>query len=170
MEELRFPIGRFELPETYPMEAIRGWVNDLRSLPAEIRHAANALNEMQLDTSYRPEGWTGRQVIHHVADSHMNALIRLKLTLTEDNPTVKPYSEEKWAQLPDYALPVEASLELITHVHTHMVAVLDQLEEIDFNRLFTHPQYQYTRPLAYLCALYSWHGKHHTGHLRLLNT
>jgi hypothetical protein len=168
MEELRFPIGKFELPESYPMTAIQGWINDLKKLPAEIRAAAEALSEEALDQPYRPEGWTGRQVIHHVADSHMNALIRLKLALTEDNPGVKPYHEERWAKLPDYSMPIEPSLQLIEMVHAHIVYVLERISEQDFQRMFTHPQYQYTRPLAYLCALYSWHGKHHTAHLALL--
>ena len=168
MEHLRYPIGNFILPDSYTFEAIQGWIQDLKNLPLEFRTIAESLSHQQLNSPYRPDGWTGLQVIHHVADSHMNALVRIKLTLTEENPTVKPYIEEEWAKLADYSLPIEVSLSMIDSIHTHITAVLESLNEADFQRPFTHPQYQYTRPLAYLCALYSWHGKHHTGHLKLL--
>ncbi len=168
MEHLRFPIGKLVVPETYPMEDIRGWIDSIRSLPSEIREVANSLSDEQLSKPYRPEGWTGKQVIHHVADSHINCLIRLKLALTEDNPTIKPYNEEKWARLSDYEMPISFSLDLIENTHAHLVYLLDRLQELDFHRMFTHPQYQYTRSIAYLSALYSWHGKHHTAHLKLL--
>lgn len=168
MEHLRYPAGNFTLPVTYSMDSIRGWIQDIRDLPLEFRTIAESLSNHQLHSSYRPNGWTGLQVIHHVADSHMNALIRIKLTLTEENPIVKPYIEEDWAKLADYSLPIEVSLSMIEGIHNHMTAVLESLNETDFQRTFTHPQYQYTRSLAYLCALYSWHGKHHTAHLKLL--
>ena len=168
MEHLRYPIGNFKLPESYPMDSIKGWIQDLKHLPLEFRTIAESLSDNQLHSPYRPDGWTGLQVINHVADSHMNALIRIKLTLTEENPTVKPYIEEEWAKLPDYLLPIEVSLSMIDGIHNHMTSLLENLNEADFHRPFTHPQYQYTRPLAYLCALYSWHGKHHTAHLKLL--
>ena len=98
MEHLRYPIGNFILPESYSNEAIQGWIQDLKNLPLEFRTIAESLSYQQLHSPYRPDGWTGLQVIHHVADSHMNALIRIKLTLTEENPTVKPYIEEEWAK------------------------------------------------------------------------
>lgn len=168
LEHLRFPIGKLVVPESYPMADIKSWIENIRSLPQEIRSIANSLSEEQLAKPYRPEGWTGKQVIHHVADSHLNCLVRVKLALTEDNPTIKPYNEEKWARLSDYEMPISISLDLIENTHAHLVYIFDRMTELDFHRMFTHPQYQYTRSIGYLCALYSWHGKHHTAHLKLL--
>jgi len=168
MEHLQYPAGKFELPSEYTKEAIDLWVSQIASLPSEFISVAKSLSESQLDTPYRPEGWTGRQVIHHIADSHMNALVRLKLALTEDVPTVKPYIEASWAEQSDYRMPIDSSLSILTGIHAHLSNLLQHMSEDDFKREFTHPQYKYTRPIAYLCALYAWHGKHHTGHLKLL--
>ena len=120
MEHLKYPIGNFVLPETYTQEAISIWVNEISALPEEFISLANSLNDKQLDTPYRPDGWTGRQVIHHVADSHMNALIRVKLALTEDSPIVKPYVEALWAEQADYKMPIESSLTMIRCIHAHL--------------------------------------------------
>jgi hypothetical protein len=168
MGHLKYPIGNFVLPETYTQEAISVWVNEISALPDEFISTANSLSEKQLDTPYRPDGWTGRQVIHHVADSHMNALIRVKLALTEDSPIVKPYVEALWAEQADYKMPIESSLTMISGIHAHLSELFKYMTDEDYLREFTHPQYKYTRPIAYLCALYAWHGKHHLGHLKLL--
>lgn len=168
MEQLQYPIGNFVLPETYTKEAISVWVNEISALPDEFISHANSLSEKQLDTPYRPDGWTGRQVIHHVADSHMNALIRVKLALTEDTPMVKPYVEALWSEQVDYKMPIESSLAMIRGIHAHLSELFKHMTDEDYLREFTHPQYNYTRPIAYLCALYAWHGKHHLAHLKLL--
>ena len=168
LDSLKYPAGKFKLPEEYTNSAIDTWKNEIRRFPEEFRSVAVQLSSEQLDTPYRKAGWTGRQVIHHVADSHLNALIRVKLALTEDNTTVKPYDEQAWAETAEYKLPIEPSLDQISIIHFKLSTLFDSLTENDFRRLYTHPAENYTRPLAYLLALYSWHGKNHLGHLKIL--
>jgi len=140
----------------------------LHSLPAELRAAVEALPEAGLDTPYRKGGWTGRQVVHHVADSHLNAYARVKLALTEENPVIKPYEEGLWAELPDALLPVEVSLSLLEALHTRLVSVLESLGESDWAREWTHPGAGKTFTLDTLLAMYAWHGRHHVAHLGLI--
>jgi hypothetical protein len=168
LERLKFPIGKFVLPEAYTKGQINTWVRAITDLPMELNTAINQLSETDIDKAYRPEGWTGRQVVHHLADSHLNCLVRIKLALTEDNPIIKPYHEEKWALLSDYSLDIKSSVQIVEGVHAHLASLFAGMQEADFFREFTHPEYKYTRPIAYLCALYAWHGSHHCGHLRLL--
>src|SRR5581483_4295348 len=126
--DLRYPVGRFEPPTSITDEQRRAWIAEIASAPARFRQAVMDLNDVQLDTPYRPHGWTVRQVIHHVADSHMNSYIRFRLALTEDNPTVKPYHEELWAELPDAkTMPVEVSLELLETLHARWVKLLESM-------------------------------------------
>jgi hypothetical protein len=143
-------------------------IDDIERLPGEFRAAASALSAAQLDTPYRPGGWTGRQVIHHVPESHMNAFVRFKLALTEDLPTIRPYDEAGWASLKDSrTAPPELSLALIDALHVRWVLVLRNMSDADFVRRYNHPELgPYTLDKA--IALYSWHGKHHTAHLRLI--
>jgi DinB superfamily len=164
-ELLQYPTGKFKAPVTYTQQAINNWITDIKNLPGQLRHAVISLNEKQLDTQYRTGGWTIRQVIHHIADSHMNSIIRFKLALTEDNPTIKPYEEADWALLPDYRLPVESSLKMLEGIHQHMAALFESFTDEQWNRTFTHPESGDTSPLKKILALYAWHSKHHLAHI-----
>ena len=160
--DLRFPIGKFD-PASYA--SLEENINTLAELPAKLRAAVEGLNDEQLDTPYRPEGWTLRQTVHHVADSHINTVIRFKLALTEDAPpTIKPYMEDRWAELSDSKLPVEVSLGIIDGVHARLVEVLRSLSEEQSQKEFIHPE---TGPwtIEKATALYAWHSKHHTAHI-----
>jgi hypothetical protein len=165
---LQYPVGKFEKPETVSAATIVDWIEYLAGFPRLFRTTAESLSETQLDTPYRPEGWTGRQVVHHVADSHMNAFIRFKLALTEDFPTIKPYEESKWALLPDAKLPIEVSLRIIENVHERWICVLRGIDDWE-NQGYYHPQMGTVKnPLSKVLALYHWHSRHHLGHLEIL--
>lgn len=164
-EQLKYPIGKFIVPVTYTNEDIRGWINDIKELPGKLRQTIITLNETQLDTPYRPGGWTLRQVVHHVADSHLNAMIRFKWALTEDQPTIKAYKQSDWALLPDYRLPVEPSLKLLEGLHQRLVALFESFTEDDWDRSFIHPETGATITLKRNLALYAWHSKHHLAHI-----
>ena len=164
-ELLRYPIGKFNAPVSYTADDIRHWTTTVKLFPGKLRHAIIRLNEKQLDTPYRTGGWTLRQVVHHVADSHMNSLLRFKWALTEDNPTIKPYEEADWALLPDYRLPVESSLKIIEGVHHHWVALLESFTEEEWNRTFVQPASGQTMHLKKALALYAWHSNHHLAHI-----
>jgi len=141
IDMLRYPIGKFEPSEVIVKEQREVWIQDIGLLPGQLRQAIEGLNEEQLDTAYRPGGWTVRQVVHHVADSHMNAFIRLKLALTEEVPTIKPYEEGLWAELNDSrTLAPEVSLRLLDSLHERWIALLHSLSEADWSRTFRHPQ------------------------------
>jgi uncharacterized damage-inducible protein DinB len=141
----------------------------LAELPARMRDAVAGLNDSQLDTPYRDQGWTVRQVVHHVPDSHTNAYIRLKLALTEDVPTIKPYDEKAWAILPDMKMPIESSLRLLDGVHTRWVAILRALKPEDWPRRFIHPEYpEGPRTVDWLLQVYAWHSRHHLAHITTL--
>lgn len=164
-ELLQYPIGKFKTPVSYTQHDINGWINDLNEFPGRLRNVVIRLNEDQLNTPYRPGGWTLRQVIHHLADSHMNCIIRFKWALTENNPTIKAYQEADWALLPDYRLPIEPSLKMLDGIHQHLVALLSGFTENEWNRTFVHPESGATISLKRNLALYSWHGKHHLAHI-----
>jgi hypothetical protein len=167
--DLRYPVGRFSFPAEVTPEQRRAFIDDIAEAPAKLRAALAGLTREQLDTPYRPGGWTVRQVAHHVPDSHMNAYIRFKLALTEDQPTIKPYLEAKWAELPDSRLvPVETSLALLDAVHERWLAIVRALEPADFARGFVHPEHKRVMTLDQTLALYSWHGKHHVAHVTSL--
>ncbi len=161
----RYPIGEFDRADfTNRSENLR----TIAELPAKVASAVAGLTDEQLDTPYRDGGWTVRQTVHHLADSHMNSLIRFKLALTEDEvPTIKPYYEDRWAELGDMNLPVDVSLGLIKGIHTRWSALLDSMTDADFQRLFIHPETgEWTLDGA--LALYAWHSKHHTAHITSL--
>ncbi|MBB5296866.1 hypothetical protein HNQ10_003726 [Deinococcus metallilatus] len=141
-------------------------VQAIRALPAELRALVEGQPDTLLETPYREGGWTVRQVVHHLADSHLNALVRLKLALTEDNPTVKPYEEGDWAELPDTRLPLEPSLSLLDGLHTRWAALLDALTPGQWAREWTHPAQGQTFTVDTLAAMYAWHGRHHLAHIR----
>ena len=164
MTDPRYPIGRFTLPESTTADQRHAWIREIARAPGEMRKSVAGLTREQLDTPYRPGGWTVRQVVHHVPDSHMNALIRFKLALTEDQPAIKPYDEARWAKLPDAALPIEPSLDLLEALHLRWVGLLDAMTERDFHRTFAHPESGVWRLDQYL-AQYAWHGRHHVAHI-----
>lgn len=163
--DMRYPTGKFKAPASYTADDMRHWIAEIKALPGQLRHAVMTLNEKQLDTPYRTGGWTIRQVIHHVADSHMNSLTRFKLALTEENPTIKPYEEGDWALLADYRMPVESSLKMLEGIHLHWVAILESLTEEEWNRTFFHPASGDVTPLKKALALYAWHSRHHLAHV-----
>ena len=164
-ELLRYPTGKFKAPVSYTSEDIADWIGTIKTFPGKLRHAIIGLNEKQLDTPYRTGGWTIRQVVHHVADSHMNSLLRFKWALTEENPTIKPYGEADWALLPDYKMPVEPSIKILEGLHLHWVVLLESFSENEWNRTFVHPETGSTTQLKKALALYAWHCKHHLAHI-----
>jgi len=169
--DLRYPIGPFSLPDHAEAAANRlTYVKAIGRLPKDLAAAALQLKEKGLlDTPYRPEGWTGRQVIHHVADSHVNAYVRHKRILTEDHPNITPYDEQRWAVLPDVAaVPVAASLELLQHLHLRLATLLATCTNDQWERTAYHAGSGWTYRLDTLAANYAWHGQHHLGHLRLI--
>jgi len=164
-ENLKYPIGKFIVPDAYTEELIAQWKNDIAELPALIKAAVAGLTDGQLETPYRPNGWTIRQVVHHVADSHLNSIIRFKWAMTEDNPTIKAYHEDLWAKLADYKLPIEPSLIMLDGIHARLTALFESFTEEDWNRTFIHPESGATILLKRNLALYSWHGRHHLAHI-----
>lgn len=164
---LSYPIGKFDSSSINPNRRSE-YVQTISELPAKLREAVNGLSEGQLDTPYRPGGWTVRQTIHHVADSHMNSLIRFKLALTEDEiPTIKPYYEDRWAELADSKVAIDVSLNLIDGLHRRWAALLNSMSDENFNKKFKHPETgEWTLDGA--LALYAWHSKHHTAHITKL--
>jgi len=169
LDDPRFPIGRFSPPASSLPGVRAAHIQTLRLLPGRLRAAVAGLNDAQLDTPYRDGGWTVRQVVHHVPDSHMNCYVRFKLALTEDWPTIKPYDEAAWASLADSRMPVEISLELVAALHGRWVGLLETLTEDDFQRGYAHPQLG-RQNLAQVLALYDWHSRHHTAHIVNLRT
>jgi uncharacterized damage-inducible protein DinB len=169
MEDLRYPIGRFE-PKGAPLTAVeRGdFIERIAGLPGELRAAVEGLTDQQLGTPYRDGGWSPRQIAHHIADSHMNAVVRFKLGLTEDVPTIKPYDQEAWAALGDVeGVPVEASLLLVEGLHERWTGLLRSLGAADFGRRLAHPEMGKI-DLDFLLSLYAWHGAHHVAQITAL--
>ena len=165
MNDLRYPIGKFLYDGLTNDEQKQARLEEIAQTPKKLRTAVHGLSETQLDTEYRPGGWTVRQVIHHVPDSHLNAYIRFKLALTEDDPTIKPYAEDRWAELADSkATPVEVSLTLLDSLHDRWVRLLRSLTEEEWKRTFRHPELG-PMTLEKTLALYAWHGKHHVAHI-----
>lgn len=164
----RYPIGKYE-PKPYSEEQKKAWLLDLQFLPEALERAINNLDEAQLNTPYRDGGWTVKQLVHHVADSHMNAYIRFKLGLTEDKPTIKPYEEQDWALLADNDLvPINVSLTLLHALHLRWVATIKDLTEEQWNRLVVHPAANREMSIWFLLGLYAWHGNHHVAHITTL--
>ena len=167
-DDLRYPIGRLAKQESYSDEERSALVGRLAAMPAALRDAVGGLGDQQLDTGYRPGGWTVRQLVHHVADSHMNAYIRIKLALTEDTPTIKPYDQDAWVRLADIqAVSPDVSLTLVDGVHARLDAVLRSVTADDARRRLMHPE---NGPMTVdqVIAMYAWHGDHHVAHIRAL--
>jgi DinB superfamily len=168
MSDLRYPVGKFTYQGPPTPEQRQEFLHQIEQAPVRLRAAVNGLSGQQFDTPYRPEGWTVRQVAHHVPDSHVNAYIRTKLALTEDEPTIKPYAEDRWAQLADtQATPVEVSLALLDSLHDRWVRLLRSLQPEDWKRTFRHPDLGPVS-LEKNLALYAWHGRHHVAHITSL--
>jgi hypothetical protein len=168
VDDLRYPVGHFSAPASSLPGIRAAHINTLRLLSERLRAAVAGLNDAQLDTPYRDEGWTLRQVVHHIGDSHINAYIRFKLALTEDWPTIKPYDEAAWANLPDSRwLPIAGSLALIETLHGRWVTLLEAMTEDDFRKGYTHPE-RGRQHLAHALAMYDWHSRHHTAHIASL--
>lgn len=168
MSDLSYPIGKFDFSVTPESGQFPDLIEQIAEAPARLREALKGLSSELLDAPYRPKGWTLRQVAHHVPDSHLNAYIRFKLALTEDEPTIRPYFEDRWANLPDTQnTPIEVSLELLGFLHKRWVTLLKSLSEADFNRALFHPENGVLK-LSQMLALYAWHGRHHTAHVTAL--
>ena len=166
MSDLQYPIGRFSLPVSTTADERQAWIREIARTPKELRAAVEGLSPEQLDTPYRPGGWTARQVAHHVPDSHMNAFIRFRLALTEDSPTIKPYDQSAWAKLADAAEDPAVSIQILEGLHRRWHRLLEAMSEADFARRAVHPDHG---PVTndWFLQLYAWHGRHHIGHIKL---
>ena len=168
MPDLRYPIGKFANPGSLTDARRRECIDEVAAAPGALRQAVNGLTEAQLETPYRPDGWTVRQVVHHLPDSHVNAYVRFKLALTEDQPAIKTYEEKRWAELSEArTAPIELSLALLEALHRRWVLVLRALSPADFGRTLMHPE-NGVMSLDAMLALYSWHGRHHVAHITAL--
>jgi uncharacterized damage-inducible protein DinB len=169
MTDLRFPVGKFAYGGKSGAADRRRCIDEIAATPEQLRAAVLGLDQGQLDTPYRPGGWTVRQVVHHLPESHFNSYTRFKLALTEDSPTIKPYDEAAWAELKDSrTAPAELSLDLLTALHRRWLPLLETLKESDFARTFHHPEYGRHYTLDEALALYAWHGRHHVAHITAL--
>lgn len=166
LEQLKYPRGRLEFkPSPSPAE-IEAWIGEVEALPAQLRAAVEGLSDAQLDTPYRPGGWTVRQLTHHIPDSHMHAYIRVMWTVTEPQPTIKAYDQDPWSNQEYHrTAPVENSLKLLEAVHRRLVAVLRTLSAEQWQRTFVHPEHQRSFSLEQLLQMYAWHSRHHLAHI-----
>jgi len=167
-EDLKYPIGKY-IAQPFSQKLLEEWLTDIKNLPQHLENAILNLDEEQLNKSYRDGGWTVKQVVHHVADSHMNAYIRFKLGLTENNPAIKPYDEAAWAEMQDTKnIPVNISLTLLHALHIRLYEVLRHINNADLDKTVFHPQHKKEMSLWYLLGMYAWHGRHHTAHITSL--
>ena len=167
MTDPRYPIGKFSHSGPLSPEQKKHCLDDIEQAPKRLREAVRGLSDAQLDTPYRDGGWSVRQVVHHVPDSHANAYVRFKLALTEDDPTIKPYMEDRWAELVDSRQPIENSLAMLESLHRRWMIVLRSLNDADWKRTFQHPELG-SVTLEKNLALYAWHGRHHVAHVTSL--
>lgn len=168
-EQLIYPIGRHQAPAHYTPELVADWVADIRILPRLLDYCLENLDAAQLEEPYREGGWNTNQIVHHLADSHMNAFIRFKLALTENNPVIKPYDQVAWAELPDVRkVPANYSVTLVHALHHRWVTLMESLSETDWTRSYIHPEYQKQYALWEVAHLYAWHGRHHAEQMRQL--
>ena len=166
LDNLRFPIGHFTKPEKYTKAVLEQYIQTIADFPSKLKQEVAHLSNEQLETPYRPEGWTIRQVVHHCADSHMNSFIRFKLALTEDKPTIKPYFEDRWAELPDSKnMPIASSLQLLEGLHFRWTVLLKSLSDENLERKFIHPEHGNEIALKENIGVYAWHCEHHLAHI-----
>lgn len=169
IEALKYPIGKYQRPDSYDMNKLNEWISVLETLPSWLDTCIENLDHSQLHTPYRPDGWTVQQVLHHLADSHINMYIRMKFALTADNPTIMPYDENKWALLYDVEdVPVNISITLLHALHRRIIAVMRKLTPEEWERTYYHPDNKRSFPLWEMAALYAWHSRHHMEHVRQL--
>lgn len=168
-EDLRYPIGKFTAPTAWNAVDAARWRDELAALPMRLRVAIERLDDEQLETPYRDGGWTVRQTVHHVADSHLNMYCRFRLALTEETPAIKPYLEARWAELADArTAPVAPSLAILDGMHARLVALIDAMAPAEWLRGYLHPEHGRTVALWQTAALYAWHGRHHVAHITAL--
>jgi hypothetical protein len=169
LNALRYPIGEYK-PKQHPTgEEINKFISTIEAFPEKLKNAVSGLNNDQLDTPYRPDGWTIRQVVHHVVDSHINSYCRFKLALTEDKPAIRPYLEDRWAELPEAkSAPVELSLPLLDSLHKRWVVMLRNITPVQLKLKYFHPETKKESSLEYLMGLYAWHCEHHLAHIENL--
>ena len=168
LEKLKYPIGHFKSPEHINLDTVKKWIQEIEELPSQLSAVVANLSEAQLDTPYRDGGWTVRQIVHHIGDSHLNSYVRLKLALTEKQPTIKPYDQALWAELPDYTLfPVKDSLTFIELLHRRWVILLKSLDQDQLDLTFLHPESGIII-LKKNIGLYAWHGRHHLAQIKAL--
>lgn len=170
LEHLKYPIGKARIPDNIAAKDVDKWISILESFPRKLRLITQNLTDEQLDTPYREGGWTVRQVVHHVVDSHYNSYIRFKWTLTEDKPVIKAYFEERWAELDDYKAPIELSLMALDSLHAKWVYLLKSLSDADLKKVFIHPETNEEVSLEKNIGIYAWHSKHHYAHIGNLLT
>jgi uncharacterized damage-inducible protein DinB len=167
--DLRYPVGRFDFDAPISDADYPRLIGEIAAAPGAMRSAVAGLSRDQLETPYRPGGWTVKQVVHHVPDSHLNAYTRFKLALTEDEPTIKPYDEAKWAELPDsQKVPIDVSLDLLEALHLRWVPLLRSMDAADFQRALRHPEHGRVLTLQKMLGLYAWHSRHHVAHITAL--
>jgi hypothetical protein len=167
-DQLRYPIGKFEPSAVYTSQDLESCIKRIEALPAKVEEVFKSLSAQQVETAYREGGWTARQVIHHLADSHSNAYIRVKWTLTEQTPIIKAYDEKAWAETPEVKLDPEISIQLLKALHVKFSSLLGLIKPEDLTKSFMHPETKKLVPLDRMMALYAWHGDHHLGHLKLI--
>jgi hypothetical protein len=166
LEKLKYPIGRFAIPDVIDRQLLNDWIRTIADFPARLKAEVNDLNDNALEKQYRPDGWTIRQVVHHCADSHMNSFIRFKLALTEENPTIKLYEEKAWSELPDAKnISIASSLKLLEGLHERWVILLQSLSTEQLESAFIHPATKRLIPLKVNIGLYAWHCNHHLTHI-----
>lgn len=169
MENLKYPTGKFQKPEAFTEKILQSYISQISSFPSRLRDEVEYLDEKQLDTTYRPDGWTIRQVVNHCSDSHLNGFTRLKLALTEDKPVIRPYLEAKWAELTDSRqFPIEPALQILEGVHKRWTALLKNLTEEQWERKLIHPEGNTVLSIKEITGQYSWHGNHHLAHITSL--
>ncbi len=166
--DLRYPIGKFQAKESYSKDEVAAFIQRIEALPLKLMNAVSTLNDNQLDTPYRDDGWTLRQVIHHMADSHSNAYIRIKWTITESTPLIKAYDEKLWAETPDTSLPIFLSLNVLQALHAKLVALAKAIPHDDLSKKFIHPESKKEVRIDQMLGLYAWHGEHHLAHITSL--
>jgi len=167
-ELLRYPIGKFSPKDHYSTDEVTQSISQIEKFPQDVEKLARSLTVKQLDTPYREGGWTARQVIHHVADSHLNAYVRTKWILTEETPLIKAYNEKAWAETPEVKLDPGISIDLLKALHTKWVSLLKRINPADYSKALVHPDTKKEMRLDRLIAMYSWHGEHHLGHLKIV--
>ena len=168
MKDLQYPIGKFERPGKFDEQLLLAYIEEIRILPKQLKAELAGIDPSLLDKRYRPDGWTIRQVVHHLSDSHINSYVRYRWTLTEENPTIKAYNEKLWSELHDGLTgPVEMSIDLLSALHHKWAYFLEGIDRDSYHRTFVHPESEKSYDLYTITALYAWHGKHHLGHIKL---